>query len=269
MDYKAIKDISYEEFKIACEASISVKEVSEKLGINPKKVYSNHLKELSHKYKIPLPIWENKTSAQKPVAKRTKWTPETMLVYGKHHSGPRLRKMMVSIGVPYFCSMEECPLHEKVEWCGKPITLQVDHIDGDNLNNELSNLRFLCANCHTQTETFANRSQCFILCECGRRRTKDLTACPHGVDLTALKCLCGAKKSYEASHCNSCANKARTARWIEEHAQDFPSISEMTREIEAKGWLSYSKELGITDNGLRKVFRRLGVTDLPKKRPRR
>ena len=36
---------------------------------------------------------------------------------------------------------------------GKKITLQLDHIDGDNNNNKLENLRFLCPNCHSQTET--------------------------------------------------------------------------------------------------------------------
>ena len=41
----------------------------------------------------------------------------------------------------------------------KPLTLQLDHIDGDNLNNELSNLRFLCPNCHTQTETYGAKNR--------------------------------------------------------------------------------------------------------------
>jgi hypothetical protein len=30
--------------------------------------------------------------------------------------------------------------------------LQVEHADGDHLNNEISNLRILCANCHMQTD---------------------------------------------------------------------------------------------------------------------
>lgn len=39
-------------------------------------------------------------------------------------------------------------------WNDKPLTLQIDHIDGDVLNNNLENLRLLCPNCHTQTETW-------------------------------------------------------------------------------------------------------------------
>ena len=40
------------------------------------------------------------------------------------------------------------------EYNNKPITLQVDHIDGDRTNNGFDNLRFLCPNCHSQTETW-------------------------------------------------------------------------------------------------------------------
>ena len=41
-------------------------------------------------------------------------------------------------------------------WNNKPLVLQLDHIDGNSDNNEISNLRLLCPNCHTQTETFGN-----------------------------------------------------------------------------------------------------------------
>lgn len=38
---------------------------------------------------------------------------------------------------------------------GKRLVLQLDHIDGDNKNNLPSNLRLLCPNCHSQTETYS------------------------------------------------------------------------------------------------------------------
>lgn len=42
-------------------------------------------------------------------------------------------------------------------WMGKPLTIQLDHVDGNNTNNQLSNLRLLCPNCHSQTETYCRR----------------------------------------------------------------------------------------------------------------
>lgn len=43
-------------------------------------------------------------------------------------------------------------------WNGKILTLQLDHIDGDRYNNDLSNLRIICPNCHTQTDTYCSKN---------------------------------------------------------------------------------------------------------------
>ncbi len=44
------------------------------------------------------------------------------------------------------------------EWNDKPLKLQYDHIDGDRSNNNRSNVRFICPNCHTQTPTYCHSS---------------------------------------------------------------------------------------------------------------
>lgn len=45
------------------------------------------------------------------------------------------------------------------EWNGKPLTLQLDHINGDHSDNRLENLRILCPNCHSQTSTWGMKSR--------------------------------------------------------------------------------------------------------------
>lgn len=45
------------------------------------------------------------------------------------------------------------------EWLGQPISLQLDHINGINNDHRIENLRFLCPNCHSQTETFAGKNK--------------------------------------------------------------------------------------------------------------
>ena len=43
------------------------------------------------------------------------------------------------------------------EWNNKPLTLQVDHIDGNSDNCNPVNVRLICPNCHSQTDTFSNK----------------------------------------------------------------------------------------------------------------
>lgn len=51
----------------------------------------------------------------------------------------------------------ECGLGDV--WQGKPMTLHVDHIDGDPSDCRRQNLRFLCPNCHSQTATWAGSNR--------------------------------------------------------------------------------------------------------------
>lgn len=45
------------------------------------------------------------------------------------------------------------------EWQGKPITLDLDHINGINNDNRIENLRYLCPNCHSQTPTHRGKNR--------------------------------------------------------------------------------------------------------------
>lgn len=53
----------------------------------------------------------------------------------------------------------QCRKCERTTWNDLPITLELEHIDGNNRNNSRENLTLLCPNCHSQTPTWRNRKR--------------------------------------------------------------------------------------------------------------
>jgi len=52
----------------------------------------------------------------------------------------------------------KCEACGTVEWMTQPVPLEVDHVDGDRTNNDESNLKLLCCNCHALTPTWRGRN---------------------------------------------------------------------------------------------------------------
>ena len=77
------------------------------------------------------------------------------ILNGKHPQYPtsKLSKRLVKEGYKKYCC-ESCGISE---WNGKSISLELNHIDGNNGNHALSNLELLCPNCHSQTDTYRSK----------------------------------------------------------------------------------------------------------------
>ena len=74
--------------------------------------------------------------------------------YNKPYKGSNFKDRLIKEGYKeYRC--ERCGL---TEWLGKPIPLQIHHIDGVHNNNLLENLELLCPNCHVLTDNFGGKN---------------------------------------------------------------------------------------------------------------
>ncbi|MGH3568137.1 MAG: HNH endonuclease [Pseudonocardia sp.] len=78
---------------------------------------------------------------------------EDLLVRGSTTTSSNLRRRLITAGLkPGHCQC--CGLNE---WRGQRLSLALDHINGDHTDNRLENLRILCPNCHSLTETWCGR----------------------------------------------------------------------------------------------------------------
>jgi hypothetical protein len=117
-------------------------------------------------------------------------------------------------------------------WNGKELKLQLDHINGSSNDNRLENLRILCPNCHTQTETF------------GSKRLKKMKIKKH-----LVQCKNCNKKSNGKLFCENCqSNIAIKNRKV----LNRPKINILIEEVGKLGYVGTGKKYGVSDNTIRK-----------------
>jgi hypothetical protein len=77
-----------------------------------------------------------------------------ILKAGSAYQSNKLRRRLIAEGL-MAARCTNCGLDE---WLGRPIPLELDHVDGDRMNHELGNLRLVCPNCHALTPTYRGKN---------------------------------------------------------------------------------------------------------------
>lgn len=81
--------------------------------------------------------------------------PLTEILEGKHpyYQTLKLKKRLIKEGI----KENECDICGITDWNGKPLSMRLDHLDGNSHNHKLENLRMICPNCDAQTETYCGK----------------------------------------------------------------------------------------------------------------
>lgn len=150
----ALRKYTKEWLEELCSESYSYAEVLRKAGRAQAGGSQNTLKKKIEEYNIDISHFTGQRWQHSP-AFQEKYTPENLFVKNSSVSNQTIRKYLDKYElIPYICS--ECGCDGN--WRGKVLALQLHHKDGDNTNNELDNLTYLCPNCHAITETYGGKA---------------------------------------------------------------------------------------------------------------
>jgi RNA polymerase subunit RPABC4/transcription elongation factor Spt4 len=148
---------------------------------------------------------------------------DELLIENSTYSGNsgRLKKRLFEAGL----LIEKCAIcNLEPHWCGKKLTLQLDHINGNNKDNRIENLRILCPNCHTQTETYNKGAV---------KPKRNEPTCK----------MCGKTIGYRSQICRGCSGKSRQTRNWPEDSVLFEEVTQHGLDFIAKKYNVIKKAL--------------------------
>lgn len=142
------KDLTKEKVVEVCNRSESMAKAAVEL-----KAHINTLTRLAKKYGCYKPN-KGLKGCKKPIQEKIKTED---ILSGKHPEFQtyKLKNRLIKSGI----LNNECSECKIKDWNGKPLNMELDHIDGNRHNHRLSNLRLLCPNCHAQTDTYRSKNK--------------------------------------------------------------------------------------------------------------
>ena len=216
-----LSECSDNDFIILVKESFSIAECETKLGYNS---YSGSVAQLIKKRIENLQIDTSHFTSQN----KHNWSEEVIFEINSGVDQKTLRRYFKDLNcVEYCCAIcGQLPI-----WNNKPLTLILDHINGNNKDQRLENLRWVCPNCNQQLDTTGSKNQAYK-----KEIIKEEKYC---VD-------CGVVITKNSERCSQCSQL--------KNASDIKYLNrdELKDLIRNKSFVEIGKMFNISDNAVRK-----------------
>ena len=234
--HNTIWNLDKDKLQEMLDTSNTIAEVISKIGLS---LHGNNYKALNERVKkdnLSLDIL-NRNRKAKSFGGVEPFNLDDVLTENSTYCKGRIKVRLVKEGLKdYKCSI----CSNTGEWNNQKLTLQLDHINGINTDNRIENLRFLCPNCHSQTDTYT-----------GKNAKREV------IQNTCKDCNCNINR--QSIRCNKCARN-------DNPNYKFEVTKEYLQELVDKHSMVYiAKMFNVSDNAVKKRCIKLGV-DYKKKK---
>jgi len=157
------KKYSYQMIFDAISKSKCYSDVIRNLGLNPQAGNFENIKNRINEYKIdishflsPGQLTQNRMLNNKLNYFVQKPLEQILIISDKRLDNRKIKKRLFNAGI----KKNECEICGTGEdWYGKKLSLRLDHINGNNIDYRLENLRILCPNCDSTLDTYCSRNR--------------------------------------------------------------------------------------------------------------
>jgi hypothetical protein len=248
-----------EELKTAVKESINMSDALRRLGLTVKQGNYTTVYKYISMHKIDNSHWQvGKSSVKVRKSSQKQRLCDILIEKSSWSSTNGLKKRLIEEGLlANECSL--CGLKDR--WKGKPIVMILDHINGENNDNRIENLRIVCPNCNSQLETHCGKNKKKVKHNCKScdkslsRKTKTGLCCHcywkiNGKTDKKVFCECGKEVSSrnKTGKCISCAQAKRQRK----RGAKKPSKEELRDSIDKNNWSELGRIYGVSDNAVRK-----------------
>jgi len=144
-----------EQFIEAVKISTSLRQVLSKIGVKEAGGNYKVAKDKIKKLNLDTSHFTGMSWLKGQTHKHTTKPIEYYLTEDSYHQSYKLKLRLIAEGI----KQHKCEKCDIIEWMGQPAPIELDHINGNNRDNRLENLRLLCPNCHAQTPTYRGRNK--------------------------------------------------------------------------------------------------------------